>query len=128
MKRALVIDDELDICLMVSRHLQNLNFLTSYAHTVEGARHHAHILDCDLIIIDINLPDGSGLEVMNYVKAYTLDPKIIIISAYDSESQKALQMGASLFITKPFAIKKINEALKTLNFLQYDLQTGSLNP
>jgi len=119
MRKALVIDDELDICLMVTRHLQHMHFQTSYALTVEEALFKVNnpACACELMFIDINLPDGSGFDVMNDVKALKLDSKIIVISAYDSEADKALEMGASLFLTKPFTTKKINEALKTLNFL-----------
>jgi DNA-binding response OmpR family regulator len=117
MGRALVIDDELDICLMMNLHLQNLHFETQYARTVKDARLKVDISPFELMVIDLNLTDGSGLEVIGYVRDLNLTSKIIVISAHDSESNKALLMGASLFISKPFTIRTINEALKKLNFL-----------
>jgi len=50
-----------------------------------------------------------------------LKTKIIVISAYDSEASKAIDAGAHIFLAKPFAIKRINEALGTLNFLPNNL-------
>ncbi len=117
MRMALVIDDELDICLMVTKHLQNLQFKTNYALTVKDARQKVSLAECELMFIDLNLPDGSGFDVIHYVNELKLNSKIIVISAYDSESNKALRMGASHFMTKPFTTKKINDALKALNFL-----------
>jgi len=117
MGRALVIDDEVDICLMMNRHLQNLQFETQYALTVKDARQKVDLSHFELMFIDLNLTDGSGFEVIKYVHELNLTSKIIVISAHDSEAAKALEMGASLFISKPFTIKTINEALKKLNFL-----------
>lgn len=112
-----MIDDELDICLMVTKHLQNLQFDTHYTLTIKEARQEVSISSYELMLIDLSLTDGSGFDILDYMNELNLKPKIIVISAYDSEASKALEMGASLFITKPFTIKTINEALKTLNFL-----------
>ncbi len=117
MGRTLVIDDELDICLMMNRHLQNLNFDSQYALTVKEARLKVDISPFELMFIDLNLTDGSGFDVIKYVQELNLTSKIIVISAHDSEANKAIEMGASLFISKPFTIKTINEALRKLNFL-----------
>jgi DNA-binding response OmpR family regulator len=117
MGKALVIDDELDICLMMNRHLQNLQFESQYALTVKEARLKVKNSPYELMFIDLNLTDGSGFDVINYVHELNLTSKIIVISAHDSEAGKALEMGANLFISKPFTIKTINEALKKLNFL-----------
>ncbi len=117
MGRALVIDDELDICLMMNRHLQNLNFDSQYALTVKDARAKVSSSVFELMFIDLNLTDGSGFDVIKYVRELNLTSKMIVISAHDSEATKALEMGANIFISKPFTIKTINEALKKLNFL-----------
>jgi len=116
MGRALVIDDELDICLMMNRHLQNLLFEPQYALTVREARLKICATPFELMFIDLNLTDGSGFDLIKYVHELNLTSKIIVISAHDSEANKALELGASLFISKPFTIKTINEALKKLKF------------
>ncbi len=117
MSRALVVDDELDICLMITRHLQNLHFETQYALTVKEARLKLLSSSYDIMFLDLNLTDGSGFDVMQYRNKLNLNAKIIVISAYDSEAPKAIRAGANLFLSKPFAIKRINEALETLDFL-----------
>ena len=117
MDRALVVDDELDICLMVTKHLQNLRFETGYALTVGDARAKLSQLSYELMFVDLNLPDGSGYDIIKAAHELQLTTRIIVISAYDSEATKALSMGATLFVNKPFTTKTINEALKTLHLL-----------
>lgn len=114
---ALVIDDELDICLMVTKHLQHLNFTTQYAVTVKDACLKIRSSTFELMFIDLTLPDGSGFDVIRYVNELKLTPKMIVISAQDNQEAKALAQGVSLFINKPFTIKTVNEALKSLNFV-----------
>ncbi len=117
MGKAIVIDDELDICLMMNRHLQNLHFDSQYALTIKDARSKIDHFAFELMFIDLNLTDGSGFDILRYARELNLTAKMIVISAHDSEAGKALQLGASLFISKPFTIKTINEALKKLNFI-----------
>jgi DNA-binding response OmpR family regulator len=116
MGMALVIDDELDICLMVTKHLQNLNFKTQYAITVKDACLKIRSSTFELMFIDLTLPDGSGFDIIHYVNELKLTPKMIVISAQDNQEAKALALGVSLFINKPFTIKTVNEALKSLHF------------
>jgi DNA-binding response OmpR family regulator len=114
MRRVLVVDDELDICLILSKHLRERQFEARYALTLKDARLKIGISTFALMFIDLNLTDGSGYEVINYTNELNLSPKIIVISAHDSEGPKALEMGAALFIKKPFTIKSIDEALEKL--------------
>jgi len=117
MRRALVVDDEMDICLMVTKYLQNVHFEADYALSVKEAFVQIKRQEYELMFIDLNLTDGSGFDVINYIYQLNLKSKVIVISAYDSEAEKAQKKGANLFIAKPFTIKILNEALSQLNFL-----------
>lgn len=117
MIKVLVVDDELDICLMVTKHLQLLHFETHYSLTVKDALLSIGTYAYDVIFVDLNLPDGSGFDILHHVGKVSLISKIIVISAYDNDSLKALEKGAHLFITKPFTTKIINEGLKILHLL-----------
>ncbi|GCC49856.1 response regulator [Chryseotalea sanaruensis] len=115
MAKILVIDDELDICLMLTRHLQSLNFDSEYARTVHDASLQMDKHVYDLMFIDLNLLEGSGYDILNLVKKQNLKTKIIVISAHDSEGNRARDKGADMFIAKPFSTKIVNEALKFIN-------------
>ena len=117
MSKALVVDDELEICLMVCKHLQNLGFQTQYALTVKEARLKLLSSSYDIMFIDLNLTDGSGFDIIQYCNQMNLKNKIVVISAYDSEGSKAVSAGANLFLPKPFALKRINESLDSLKLL-----------
>lgn len=117
MARVLVVDDELDICMMVCTHLKKLQFETQYALSVKEAISKMDTSSYQLLFIDIDLIDGSGFDVISHIQKAKSNLKIIVISAYHNEVKKALELGADLFIGKPFSIKTVNEALKTLNFL-----------
>ena len=121
MSRALVVDDEIEICMMLTRHLQNLGFETQYALTVKEARLKLLSSAYDVMFMDLNLTDGSGFDIIRYKNQMNLKTKVAVISAYDSEASKVLDAGADLFLPKPFAIKKINEALDTLKLLPNNL-------
>jgi len=118
MNRILVVDDELEICLLVTRYLKKMGFDASYAVSISDAMAKISLVSFDLLFIDLNLADGSGYDLINTLHESNISSKIIIISAYDSERQKALQKGAALFMAKPFTKKAISESLEKLNFLK----------
>jgi DNA-binding NtrC family response regulator len=117
MTRVLVLDDEVDICMMICSHLQKLHFEAEYAVSVKEGISKINASVFQLIFLDIDLKDGSGVDLISHLQKAKSNLKIIVISGYHNEVSKAMEMGASLFITKPFSIKTINEALRTLNFL-----------
>lgn len=117
MNKILVVDDEIEICLLVTRYLKKMGFDASYALSISEALAKISMVSYDLLFVDLNLSDGSGYDLITTLRESNVSSKIIIISAYDSERQKALQKGASLFIAKPFTKKSISESLQKLNFL-----------
>jgi DNA-binding response OmpR family regulator len=117
MAKILIVDDELDICLILTKHFKNLLFETHYATTVKQARLNIQLHTYYLMFIDLNLLEGSGYDIIKYVHEVQVKTKIIVISAHDSEATRAIENGADLFIAKPFTIQIINEALKTVNIL-----------
>lgn len=117
MGRILIVDDEIDICLMLSQHLKALNFEADYVTTVKQAIQNIETYPYDLLFLDLNLLEGSGYDVMEYAKRMNLPSKIIVISAHDSEASKVIEKGADIFIAKPFTTRTIREALKTLHIL-----------
>jgi DNA-binding response OmpR family regulator len=125
---ALVVDDELDICLMVTKYLQSLHFETHYAITIKDARSIVKSETFDLMFVDLTLPDGSGFEIIRQAHELKQAQKIIVMSANDNQADEAYALGASLFINKPFTIKTIQEALQSLQFLTPNItsHTGTI--
>lgn len=115
MAKILLIDDEVDICLLLTGVLQKLGFQTTYALTLREAKEKLLIDSFETIFIDLNLPDGVGYQLIPEIRKTNMKVKVIVVSAYDSEREKANQKGADYFIAKPFSRKKIVDALEQLN-------------
>lgn len=115
----LIVDDEESVRYSFKRLLQDYSVAIDEAKNGEEALHFLTKKNYALTIIDINLPDISGLELLKKIKA--IDPKqiVLVITAYGTTETaiKAIQLGAYDYILKPFdipAIKKsIEDALKS---------------
>ncbi len=113
--RILVVDDELQI-------LRGLKvILRSAGYTVETAATKAEALDAvsvrppDLLVLDLILPDGSGVEVCEEIRGWSSLP-ILLVSAVGDEREKvrALDAGADDYITKPFGGDELTARLRAL--------------
>jgi two-component system OmpR family response regulator len=117
MSRVLVVDDEVEICLLVTQYFKKLGYQTSFCLSITEAAEKLAAEAYDLLFVDLNLRDGSGYDLIKALHQSQSTTKVIVISAYDSERQKALQRGASFFIAKPFTKKSIDDSLQKINFL-----------
>lgn len=118
MGKVLVVDDEVDICTLLKRQLEKGGLEVSYCLTIKDALSNLSSNSYDMIFVDLNLTDGSGYDLISSLGDTHKHTTIIVISAYDSERQKALQAGATLFVPKPFTNKSISEALQRLQASQ----------
>ncbi len=103
-KKILIIDDEVDICFLLASVLKKRGFDVSFVNSLTDGYPKVSILKPALLFLDINLPDGSGLDAISTVKKLSPDTKIIMISAFDSLKERTIanEKGADLFIGKPF--------------------------
>ncbi|NJO02661.1 MAG: response regulator [Bacteroidia bacterium] len=117
-KNILVLDDEKEICLLLSNILKSLHFSAECAYTIAEAEKiiENYPRTFDAAFVDLNLPDGVGFNLISKLKQKDERTKIIIISAYDGEAErgKAEEEGVDYFISKPFNKKLITQALEYL--------------
>jgi len=119
-KKILVVDDEPNIVKMICSRLAANNYEVIAAYDGVQAVEKAHKEKPDLIILDIKMPAGTGVNVYEYLKksADTAIIPVIFITAYPEKDikKKVLAMGAKDFITKPFKadvmLTKVKEALE----------------
>lgn len=116
MDRVLVVDDEIDICILVTKYLDSKGIKAGYALTIKEALHKTTLAKYDLYIVDLNLTDGSGYDLIHKLKEMQSPAKIIVITAYDGEANRALEHGANYFLQKPLSKKTLEQALHTVNF------------
>lgn len=115
-KKVLIVDDEVDICNLLSWILKQKNLSASYVNTLSEAETALKKDVPSILFLDNYLPDGFGVEFIRFVKENYPAIKIVMITAHDSfsEEQKALNRGADFFISKPFTKALINETIDTL--------------
>ena len=111
---ALVIDDDIDLCMliktMLSVDIKNIHC----AHTIESAKEILAEVHPEVIFMDNNLPDGQGLQFIPYFKSVSPDSNIILISAFDNLTSEAIEAGADGFMEKPLSNSKITAILSRL--------------
>lgn len=114
MAKVLLVDDERDICLLLSSILKKEGFETTFALNLEEARNKLRLEEFRVAFIDLNLPDGTGSQLIPLIKKANRDTKVIIISAYDVGLGKASREGADYLIKKPFSRSIVLSALNDL--------------
>jgi two-component system OmpR family response regulator len=114
--KVLIVDDELDICYLLSGILKQRNFRTGFVNSLSDAVNALRTDKPSLLILDNHLPDGFGLDFIPFVKENYPEVKIIMITAHDGslERKKALDGGVDLFVSKPLSRKMINDAVDKL--------------
>ena len=111
--RVLVVDDELPILRALGANLRARGYLVEVAQSGEEALELAAGQLPDAVILDLGLPDISGIEVIDGLRGWTRVP-IIVLSARDSEHDKvmALDAGADDYVTKPFGMNELLARLR----------------
>ncbi len=119
MAKILIIDDDLALCKLMDHMLGYLGHKIEYAHTFEGGLQKALSTLCDLVFIDVRLPDGNGLDLLPKLRIIPSSPEIIIITGQGDPNgaELAIHNGAWDYINKPFSRREIT--LQVIRSLQY---------
>jgi two-component system, OmpR family, KDP operon response regulator KdpE len=106
--RVLVCDDELQIVRALRVVLREAGFTVEATATAQEALDAAAVRPPDAAVIDLMLPDGSGIDVCRELRSWSRMP-IIVLSAIGEEEQKvaALEAGADDYVTKPFGPREL---------------------
>ncbi len=115
--KVLIVDDEIDICYLLSGMLKQRDLRTSYVNTISDAQIALREDLPSLVFLDNYLPDGYGLDFIRYVKTAYPNTCIVMITAHDSpeERKKATLQGADYFLSKPFTKSQINSIIDELS-------------
>ncbi|MDD6328223.1 MAG: response regulator transcription factor [Eubacteriales bacterium] len=111
----MIIDDDRDLAMLVSDLLEDNAYRTVLASSIEEAYQLLVKLKPDLILLDINLPDGCGYELCEELRRVSQVP-VIFVSARTSEDDKVvgLDIGGDDYLAKPFSLKELLSRVNSL--------------
>ena len=119
-KHILVIDDDTRLRTLIGRFLEENNFLVSLAKDSGDARELMKKENFDLLIVDVMMPNESGIEFTNFIRSSSRVPIIMLTARGEPDDRiKGLESGADDYMPKPFEPKelllRINNIFKRLN-------------
>ncbi len=114
--KILIAEDEKALQQAIFTYLEKDGNICEVASDYKEALYKVDLYDYDLIILDVNLLTGSGLDVLKGLKEQKKECGVIIISANDSLDDKldGLDLGADDYITKPFHLAELNSRIKAV--------------
>jgi DNA-binding response OmpR family regulator len=114
--KVLIIEDERELLETIKRYLEPEGFLCETASTFFEAEDSLSAFNYDIIILDLTLPGGNGLDLIRLIKEFNKQAGLLIVSAKNSldDKIKGLDMGADDYISKPFHLAELNSRIKSL--------------
>lgn len=108
--KILIIEDERELSQNIVTYLSSDNYLCEQAYNFNSAIDKISSYSYDCILLDLNLPGGDGLKILEEIKQRNIDSGIIIISARDSLDDKitGLKIGADDYLAKPFPLSELS--------------------
>jgi len=114
-QKILIIEDEGEMCLVLNILLSNEDIELEHVKKISSAVEYLKQNQPSLIILDNKLPDGYGVDFINFLKRNYPGIKIVMITGYDnSVKDVALENGADLFLEKPFTKQQLFESIRSL--------------
>jgi len=114
--KILIVEDEPQMLENMTQNLEAEGFLVETAANYSQARDRIGVYEYDCILLDINLPDGNGLELLKIIKKNGLEDGVIIVSAKNSLDDKlqGLDLGADDYLPKPFHMAELRARVKAV--------------
>ena len=111
----LLIDDDIRLCDLLKTYLTGHGFHVSVANTVKDGLRQLRSQDYDLVLLDIMLPDGEGLDVCKKIRSDSSIP-VIMLTARGADEDKiiGLELGADDYLAKPFNPRELVARMKAV--------------
>jgi len=111
MRTIMIVDDDPQLCAALQFKLQRAGYQVSAVGSGRDLLVHLEIQQPDLILLDLMMPDMSGIEVLEYLRA---DPDlssipVVVVTAWGHTAMQArcLELGAADFVSKPFSLREL---------------------
>ena len=114
--KLLIVEDEQDLLDLIMRYFKREGYLCEFANNFKDGYKKINNYEYDCAIIDLNLPDGDGLKLVDTLRADNTQMGILIVSARDTVDDRinGLDTGADDYLTKPFNLSELNARVKAI--------------
>ncbi|MES2629067.1 MAG: response regulator transcription factor [Bacteroidota bacterium] len=114
--KILLVEDEPEMCRIITQSLEKELFLVEIANDFLTASEKINTYEYDIILLDIMLPYGNGLDLLDELKQQDKKSNVIIISAKNDvdDKVKGLNLGADDYLAKPFHIAELTARIKSV--------------
>lgn len=115
MEQLLIVEDDRDLNQGLCKALKTGSRQVVSCSDLQAAREQLSLSSPSLVLLDINLPDSSGLDLLREVKAETPELPVILLTANDTDMDivEGLEQGADDYITKPFSLSVLRARVNT---------------
>ncbi len=103
-RRVLVVEDEATLCRVIARNLTARGHEVTSASSVQTARHALEGREFDLMLLDIDLPDGTGWEVVRRLREEGLAVPFVVVSAVRVHPERLDEFKPLAYLPKPFPL------------------------
>jgi len=114
--KLLLVEDNIHLADDMHNFLVSDGFVVEHAATLHEGIKRINIYHYDIVIVDIGLPDGNGLDLIKKMKSNNIDAGILIVTAKNAIEDKVhgLDLGADDYITKPFHKSELNARIRSI--------------
>lgn len=126
--RVLIIDDERNVRQFLSEALEAEGYQVRSSATARSGLSLAHEIHPDVVLLDQNLPDAAGLDILPGLRQVASNPAVVVITAYAAypRAVEAIRSGASHYLTKPFDFSDLLQALEHVTARRGDVDAPGL--
>ena len=114
--KVLIIEDHQELARNIHDFLAKEGYICELSGTLEGAREKLGLFQYDCILLDIGLPDGNGIHLLDQIRAEHKQSNVLIISARNALDDKiiGLENGADDYLTKPFHLAELHARIRAV--------------
>jgi len=114
--KILLIEDNYDLATSVTNYFEKEGYVVEHSVSYAKGLSKISAFEYDIVLLDLMLPDGNGLELLKILKSNAPDSGVIILSAKESVDDKirGLELGADDYLPKPFHLSELNARIKAI--------------
>lgn len=114
--KLLIVEDDQDLLRTILKYFDSFGYVLEKAKSIAQGKEKLVNHNYDCVILDLNLPDGNGISLLDTIKKGNKDTGVIILSANGSLETKieGLEIGADDYLTKPFHLSELNARVKSI--------------